>query len=301
MDELRAVAGYAVACAAPALVIFQKVRPDDGRPAARSTPHESSPRGLPARAFKHGRSRRPPCREGASTEPPGTQRSLPEPRRRRHTSTRWRRRRRCATSWGRRPMPPGRPSSLGVTTRGGGVRHHRRREASDAGRSRRARATRGRRRAAPGSRSSWQRLDSLSRPAAHARVVDDPGPFFHGTRPTCARGPAHDRLALEYGSGRQPDTCTSRPAARARPWPPSSLAATGPAGSTGSSRSADRGRPERHRQALPRESDRSYRTTEPLRVLEEVTGWEPPPPEMVRHLRERMGELAELGIEAIDD
>jgi len=34
MDELRAVAGYAVACARPALVIFQKACPDDGRPAA---------------------------------------------------------------------------------------------------------------------------------------------------------------------------------------------------------------------------------------------------------------------------
>ena len=34
MDELRAVAGYAVACAEPALVIFQKDHPDDPRPAA---------------------------------------------------------------------------------------------------------------------------------------------------------------------------------------------------------------------------------------------------------------------------
>ncbi|MEP6800025.1 MAG: putative immunity protein [Lapillicoccus sp.] len=34
MDELRAVTGYAVACAEPALVIFDKDRPDDPRPAA---------------------------------------------------------------------------------------------------------------------------------------------------------------------------------------------------------------------------------------------------------------------------
>ena len=34
MDELRAIAGYAVACAEPALVLFQKARPDDRRPAA---------------------------------------------------------------------------------------------------------------------------------------------------------------------------------------------------------------------------------------------------------------------------
>ena len=34
MDELRAVAAYGVACAEPALVLFQKARPDDARPAA---------------------------------------------------------------------------------------------------------------------------------------------------------------------------------------------------------------------------------------------------------------------------
>src|SRR3954454_2000793 len=32
--ELRAVAGYAVACARPALTIFERDRPDDGRPRA---------------------------------------------------------------------------------------------------------------------------------------------------------------------------------------------------------------------------------------------------------------------------
>src|SRR6478752_5167481 len=34
MDELRAVAGYAVACAEPALVLFTRARPDDPRAAA---------------------------------------------------------------------------------------------------------------------------------------------------------------------------------------------------------------------------------------------------------------------------
>jgi len=56
-----------------------------------------------------------------------------------------------------------------------------------------------------------------------------------------------------------------------------------------------------HRQALPGNPTRSYRTTEPLRVIEEITGWEPPPPELIQNMRERMAELAELGIEAMDD
>ena len=52
---------------------------------------------------------------------------------------------------------------------------------------------------------------------------------------------------------------------------------------------------------FPGNPTRSYRTTEPLRVVEEITGWERPPQEMVQHMRERMAELAELGIEAMDD
>jgi len=34
MDELRAIAEYAVACAEPALFLFQKARPEYPRPAA---------------------------------------------------------------------------------------------------------------------------------------------------------------------------------------------------------------------------------------------------------------------------
>jgi hypothetical protein len=36
-------------------------------------------------------------------------------------------------------------------------------------------------------------------------------------------------------------------------------------------------------------------------VVEEITGWERAPAEMVRHMRERKAELAGLGIEAMDD
>jgi rifampin ADP-ribosylating transferase len=38
-----------------------------------------------------------------------------------------------------------------------------------------------------------------------------------------------------------------------------------------------------------------------LRIVEEITGWEPPSPELIQHMRERMAELTELGIEAMDD
>ena len=52
---------------------------------------------------------------------------------------------------------------------------------------------------------------------------------------------------------------------------------------------------------FPGNPTRSYRTTEPLRVIEEITGWRRPDPGMIQRLRERMAELAELGIEAMDD
>ncbi|MGG5259433.1 NAD(+)--rifampin ADP-ribosyltransferase [Phycicoccus avicenniae] len=51
---------------------------------------------------------------------------------------------------------------------------------------------------------------------------------------------------------------------------------------------------------FPGNPTRSYRTTEPLRVVEEVLGWEPPDAALVQRLRDASGELAELGIEAID-
>ncbi len=52
---------------------------------------------------------------------------------------------------------------------------------------------------------------------------------------------------------------------------------------------------------FPGNPTRSHRTTAPLRVLEEVLAWKRPPPGLIQQMRERMTELAELGIEAMDD
>ena len=110
MDELRAVVGYAVACAEPALVLFQKVRPDDTRPAAALHAARVFSEGLPARASNARPRSTPTGRLGRRRpKPPGTPRSLLGMPPRRHTSIRWRRRPRCATSWARLPLPPTRP------------------------------------------------------------------------------------------------------------------------------------------------------------------------------------------------
>ena len=44
---------------------------------------------------------------------------------------------------------------------------------------------------------------------------------------------------------------------------------------------------------FPREPDRSYRTTEPLGVVEEIAGSKRPPPGTTQQMRERMAELAD--------
>ena len=223
-------------------------------------PRESSPRGRPAHA-SNGLPRPTPTAQPGRLrpKPPGTQL----------------RRRRC----GRGGLPPSagegdagaphpgrrracRPGGRARTGRrpgGRGVCDHRRRQASHAGRPRRADPlSAGADRGAAGSRSSCERLDSLLRdPPPTPRVVDDPGPFFHGTKADLRPG---DLLTpgwrSNYGSGRQAKHiyltatrdgratgCRARPRRGARPGIP------------GRATRHDRGRPERHRQALPRQPD----------------------------------------------
>ena len=52
---------------------------------------------------------------------------------------------------------------------------------------------------------------------------------------------------------------------------------------------------------FPGNPTRSYRTREPVRVVDEVRDWEPHPPEVLRHMQDRLAELKRLGVEAIND
>ena len=148
------------------------------------------------------------------------------------------------------------------------------------------------------------RLDSLLRdPPPTPRVVDDPGPFFHGTRADVAVGELlTPGWRSNYGSGRQSKhiyLTASREGAPlaaelARGDGPPRVFRVEPVGTIEDD-------PNVTDKRFPGNPTRSYRTTEPLRVVEEIVGWEPPPAAMVEHIRSRMGELAELGIEAMDD
>jgi len=148
------------------------------------------------------------------------------------------------------------------------------------------------------------RLDGLLRdPAPIPRVVDDPGPFFHGTKADLRPG---DLLTpgrqSNYGSGRIANhiyLTASREgaplaAALARGHGPGRVYRVEPLGTIEDD-------PNVTDKRFPGNPTRSYRTTEPLRVVEEVLDWEPPPAELIATMRARMAELAELGIEAMDD
>jgi rifampin ADP-ribosylating transferase len=54
-------------------------------------------------------------------------------------------------------------------------------------------------------------------------------------------------------------------------------------------------------QKFPGNPTRSYRTRHPLRVVGEIEDWEPHSPEVLQAMNDRLEELKQLGIEAIND
>ena len=75
MDELRTTAGYALTCADPALILFQRDRPEDPRPAAALDAGRVFAEGRPGRAFNR-------LPQPTPTAPPGPLRLRPpDPRR----------------------------------------------------------------------------------------------------------------------------------------------------------------------------------------------------------------------------
>lgn len=305
-DELRAVSGYAVACAEPALLLFQRVHPDDTRPVAalhaarvfaEGAPRSRLQRSAAADAHRAGRD--------AATE--------------------------AASHAARAAGDAAAAAYLHPLARATQVRHilgsaaHAARAAELArgddpvvaeyvitAAAKRAtpvvldvltrypRAPKGRSRVAV----LMGRLDHLLRdPPAPPRAVDDPGPFFHGTKADLRPG---DLLTpgrrSNYGSGRRANhiyLTASREGAPlaaelARGEGPGRVYRVEPLGTIEDD-------PNVTDKRFPGNPTRSYRTTEPLRVVEEVKGWSRPPPEMVQRLRESVAELAELRIEAMDD
>ncbi len=306
MDELRTVVRYAVACAEPSLVLFRKACPDDPRPAAALDA---------ARGFGAGAARSRLQRTTAA-QAHRAAKEAPTP---------------AAQHAAYAAGDAAAAAYLHPLAKGTQVRHilgaaaHAARAAELARGddpvvaeyvitaaatradpvvldvlTRYPRAPRGQSRVAV----LLQRLDSMLRdPAPTPRVVDDPGPFFHGTKADLRPG---DLLApgwrSNYGSRRVANhiyvtaTRDGAPlaAALAHGDGPGRVYRVEPLGTLEDD-------PNVTDKRFPGNPTRSYRTTEPVRVVEEILDWQPPPPELITRLRERMVELAELGIEAMDD
>lgn len=305
-DELRAVVAYAVACAEPALVIVQRAHPDDPRPAAALDA---------ARVFAEGAPRSRLQRTAATDAHRAAREASTEAAR--HAATA------AGDAVAAAYLHPLAKATqvrhiLGAATQAARAAELARGDdpvvaeyviTAAAKRAeptvldvliRYPRAPKGRSRTA----ALMTRLDSLLRdPPPTPRVVDDPGPFFHGTRADVRPG---DLLIpgrrSNYGSGRRSNHIYLTASREGAPLAaelalgdgPGRVYRVEPLGTIEDD-------PNVTDKRFPGNPTRSYRTTEPLRVAEEITGWERPPAEMVAHLRERMVELAELGIEAMDD
>lgn len=306
MAELRAIAGYAAACAEPALVLFQKACPDDPRPAAALHAAWVFADGAP-------RSR---LQRSAAADAGRAARDAP-------TETA----RHAAVAAGAAAAA----AYLHPLAKATQVRHilgaaaHAARAAEIArgedpvvseyvitAAAKRAapvvvevlrrypRAPTGRTRVA----ALMSRLDGMLRdPAPTPRVVDDPGPFFHGTRADLRPGELlTPGWNSNYGSGRPARHIYLTASAEGAPLAaelalgdgPGRVYRVEPLGTIEDD-------PNVTDKRFPGNPTRSYRTTEPLRVLEEVADWTRPPAELIQGMRQRMAELAELGIEAMDD
>ncbi|HQV91180.1 MAG TPA: NAD(+)--rifampin ADP-ribosyltransferase [Phycicoccus sp.] len=306
LDEIRAVAAYAVACADPALVVFEKVRPADDRPRAAIAA---------GRIFAEGAPRTRLQRTAAADAGRAAKEAPTEAAR--HAA-----RAAAAASAAAYLHPLANATQVGHIL---GAAAHAARAAElhrgddpvvaeyilDAAAKRmtptvREVLSRYPRVVAGRSRVSilMARLDSLLRdPAPPTRVVDDPGPFFHGTRAAVQVG---DLLSpgwqSNYGSRRRSNHIYVTASEWGAPLAAELAQGEGP--------------PRVYRvealgmlhddpnvtdKRFPGNPTRSYRTTEPIRVLEEMTGWERPDPALIERMRAGQAELAELGIEAMDD
>ncbi len=304
-DELRAVARYCVACAEPALVLFTRARPDDPRPSAALEA---------ARAFGDGAARSR-LQRTAAVDAHRAAREAPTEEARHAANA-------AGDAAAAAYLHP-----LAKATQ---VRHV---LGAAAHAARAAEAARGddpvvaeyvitaaakradpavldvlgRYPRAPGGRGRvavlLRRLDGMLRdPAPTPRVVDDPGPFFHGTKADLRPG---DLLTpgwrSNYGTRRKANHIYMTSLRDGAPLAAGLAAGDGP------------GRvyrveplgtieddPNVTDKRFPGNPTRSYRTTEPVRVVEELHDWQPVALELIQQLRERMAGLTELGIEAMD-
>ncbi|MEW1955807.1 NAD(+)--rifampin ADP-ribosyltransferase [Terrabacter sp. NPDC080008] len=306
MDEIRAVTAYAVSCAERALVLFERERPDDPRPAealeaarafATGAPRSRLQRSTATQAHRAGKEAvGGPAQHAAIAAGDAAASAYLHPL--------------ASATQVRHILGAGAHAARAAELARGDDPVVAEYVVTAAAKrmtpvvldvlERYPRAPEGRSRVAV----LMRRLDSLLRdPPPPPRVVDDPGPFFHGTRADVRPGELlTPGWRSNYGSRRQSNHIYLTATLAGAPLAAELAQGDGPGRVY---RVEPLGRieddPNVTDKRFPGNPTRSYRTTEPLRVIEEITGWERPDPELIRRMRKGMVELAELGIEAMDD
>lgn len=134
-------------------------------------------------------------------------------------------------------------------------------------------------------------------------AVQDPGPFFHGTK---ADLKPHDLLQPGYtsnfGARSKANFIYLTSTLDAATWGAELAMGEGPGRiyqvePTGPIEDD----PNLTDKKFPGNPTRSYRTRQPLRVVDEILDWEPHPPEVLQAMRDRVAEAQRLGIEAINE
>ena len=133
--------------------------------------------------------------------------------------------------------------------------------------------------------------------------VDDHGPLFHGTKADLLAGDLLEPgRRSNFGAGLIANFVYLTATMDAAVWGAELALGEGP------------GRIYRVEPTGPIENDpnltdkrfpgnptRSYRTTAPIRVVEEVLDWEGHPPDVLQHMRDRLAEFKAAGGEAINE
>jgi rifampin ADP-ribosylating transferase len=131
----------------------------------------------------------------------------------------------------------------------------------------------------------------------------DPGPFFHGTKADLKPGDLLEAgYSSNFGQRQRANFLYLTATLDAATWGAELAVGDGtgriyrvePTGSFEDD-------PNLTDKKFPGNPTRSYRTREPLRVVEEVVDWTPHAPEVVEQMRDHLAELKRRGVEAIND
>jgi hypothetical protein len=135
-----------------------------------------------------------------------------------------------------------------------------------------------------------------------ASAAQDPGPFYHGTKADLKPGDLlKPGYTSNFGSGKKANHIYLTATLDAATWGAELGVGEGPGRiyrvePTGPFEDD----PNLTDQRFPGNPTRSFRTRDPLRVVDEVLDWQPHSPEVLQHMLNHLEELKRQGIEAID-